>query len=424
MKEKKKNPITWVPTTYFAMGLPFVMLSLVSPIIFKDLGIANDKIAFWTSLLILPWSLKPIISVIMELYGTKKQYIVITELLSAALFGWVVFALALPNFFTLALALMGAIALSGSTHDIAGDGMYMHQLDAPTQSLYSGWQGAFYNLAKVLANGGLIFLAGWLVNSKGLSIVASWQLILSICAIILGLVGLYHFYALPNDHKPATAADFSQKSQELWCIFADFFSKKYIFFYLFFIFLYRFAEGLAMKIAPLFLIAKTDKGGLGLTEQEYGLVYGTAGVIAFIVGSISAGYFVSRVGLRKALFTLACAFNIPFVVYLLFAYFLPSHLPTIALGIVGEYFGYGLGFVGLTLFMMQQIAPGKYQMAHYAFANSLMNLGVMIPGMISGYLSKYLGYEHFFLLVMICTIPALLTTWYVPFTHQDKKEEE
>lgn len=420
---KKKNPITWVPTTYFAMGLPFVMLSLVFPIIFKGLGIPDDQNAFWTSLLILPWSLKPIISVIMELYGTKKQYIVITELVSAVLFGCIVFSLPLPNFFTVCLALLGVIALSGSTHDIAGDGMYMEQLDTATQSVYSGWQGAFYNLAKVLANGGLIFLAGWLVKAKGMSVIASWQLILSICAAILGLVGLYHLYALPKDTKHQQAGDFNVKMKELWGIFVAFFRKKYIFYYLFFIFLYRFAEGLAMKIAPLFLIAKTDKGGLGLTEQEYGLVYGTAGVIAFIVGSISAGYFVSRVGLRKALFTLACAFNIPFVVYLLFAYFLPSHLPTIALGIVGEYFGYGFGFVGLTLFMMQQIAPGKYQMAHYAFANSLMNLGVMVPGMISGFLSKYLGYQHFFLLVMICTIPALLITWKVPFTYDSKQHK-
>ena len=161
MNKEKKNPISWVPTTYFAMGLPFVMLSLVSPIIFKDLGVANDQIAFWTSLLILPWSLKPIISVLMEIYGTKKQYIVITELLSAAVFGLIVFSLPLPNFFVTCLALMGVIAFSGSTHDIAGDGMYMQQLDASTQSVYSGWQGAFYNLAKVLANGGLIFLAGW-----------------------------------------------------------------------------------------------------------------------------------------------------------------------------------------------------------------------------------------------------------------------
>lgn len=421
---KKKNPITWVPTTYFAMGLPFVMLSLVSPIIFKDLGVPNETIAFWTSLLILPWSLKPIISVIMELYGTKKQYIVITEIVSAVVFGCIVFSLPLPNFFNMCLALMGIIALSGSTHDIAGDGMYMEQLDSATQSFYSGWQGAFYNLAKVLANGGLIFLAGWLVNSQGMSIVASWQLILSICAAILGLVGLYHFYALPKDIKPQKEGSFSEKSEELWRIFADFFQKKHILFYLFFIFLYRFAEGLAMKIAPLFLKDELSIGGLGLSNEQYGLVYGTAGTVAFILGSIVAGYFVSKVGLKKALFTLACAFNIPFVVYLLFAYFQPTHLPTIAMGIVGEYFGYGFGFVGLTLFMMQQIAPGKYQMAHYAFANSLMNLGVMIPGMISGFLSTYLGYQHFFLLVMICTIPALYMTWKVPFTYDNYKKEK
>ena len=179
-----------------------------------------------------------------------------------------------------------------------------------------------------------------------------------------------------------------------------------------------------MKIAPLFLKDELSIGGLGLSNEQYGLVYGTAGTVAFILGSIVAGYFVSKVGLKKALFTLACAFNIPFVVYLLFAYFQPTHLPTIAMGIVGEYFGYGFGFVGLTLFMMQQIAPGKYQMAHYAFANSLMNLGVMIPGIISGFLSTYLGYQHFFLLVMICTIPALYMTWKVPFTYDNYKKEK
>lgn len=423
MNKEKKNPISWVPTTYFAMGLPFVMLSLVSPIIFKDLGVANDQIAFWTSLLILPWSLKPIISVVMEIYGTKKQYIVITELLSAAVFGLIVFSLPLPNFFVTCLALMGVIAFSGSTHDIAGDGMYMQQLDASTQSVYSGWQGAFYNLAKVLANGGLIFLAGWLVNEKGMSIVASWQLIISICAVILGLVGLYHLYALPKDEKNTSDGDFSQKSKELWGIFVAFFQKKYIFYYLFFIFLYRFAEGLAMKIAPLFLKDSIEVGGLGLSNEQYGLVYGTAGTAAFIIGSIVAGYFVSVIGLRKALFTLACAFNIPFVVYLLFAYFQPTSLIVIGCGIVGEYFGYGFGFVGLTLFMMQQIAPGKYQMAHYAFANSLMNLGVMIPGMLSGYLSKVLGYELFFFIVMLCTLPALAITWSVPFTYKDNVKQ-
>lgn len=424
MNTKKRNPITWVPTVYFAMGLPFVMLASVSPVLFKDLGIDDTRIALYTSLLTLPWSLKPLLSIIMEVYGTKKQYIVLTEIISAILFGLIIFSLPLPNFFAISLALMAVVALSGSTHDIAGDGMYMEQLDTATQSVYSGWQGAFYNLAKVLANGGLIFLAGWLVRVKGHNITESWQVIIAICAALMLAVGLYHLLVLPKDKRPERTGSFREKTKDLWDIFVVFFEKKHIFYYLFFIFLYRFAEGLAMKIAPLFLKADILKGGLGLSNEQYGLVYGTCGTIAFIVGSILAGYYVSHLGLKKALFTLACAFNIPFAVYLIFACTQPSSLLYVGIGIVFEYFGYGFGFVGLTLFMMQQIAPGKYQMAHYAFANSLMNLGVMVPGMISGYLSKFLGYQTFFILVMLCTIPALIITWKVPFTYDSTPKKE
>lgn len=421
MKDTKKNPILWVPTIYFAMGIPYVMLSLVAPIFFKDLGIPDAKITFWTSLITLAWSFKPIISIIMEFFGTKQKYIIFTEIISAILFGLIVFSLPLSNFFSITLTLMWLIAFSGSTHDISGDGIYMEQLAPSTQSIYSGWQGAFYNLAKVMANGGLVFLAGWLVKSQGLSIVTSWQIIIGIIALILALVGIYHIFALPKDTQPKISGSFSKKMNNLWAIFADFFTKKHIIYYLIFIFMYRFAEGLAMKVAPLFLKDAVEKGGIGLDNQSYGLIYGTFGTIAFIIGSILAGHFVSHFGLKKSLFTLACAFNIPFVVYLIFAYLQPDDLTFISLGIVFEYFGYGFGFVGLTLFMMQQIAPGKYQMTHYAFANSLMNLGVAVPGMISGHLSTFLGFKNFFLLVMICTIPALIMTWFVPFAHNDKK---
>ena len=177
-----------------------------------------------------------------------------------------------------------------------------------------------------------------------------------------------------------------------------------------------------MKIVPLFLKESQDLGGIGLNNEQYGLIYGTFGTVAFIAGSIAAGYYVSHYGLKKVLFSLALFFNIPFVVYLVFAIYQPSQLSIIAAGIVAEYFGYGFGFVGIILFMMQQIAPGKHQMAHYAFANSLMNLGVMIPGMISGYLSSWLGYKYFFIFVMFATIPALLITWFVPFTYHDDKK--
>lgn len=411
------KPIRWVPTVYFAMGLPFVTLSLVSVVMFKDLGIENEKIAFWTSWLLLPWSLKPIFSLVMETWGIKRNYVIITEFVSAIVFGFIVFALPLPDFFTVTLALMGVMALSGSTHDIAGDGIYLSELDVKTQSKYSGWQGAFYNLAKVLANGGLVFLAGWLTRSMNLSITQSWQTIMAISAGIMLIVAIYHIGVLPRESKKEKGS-IKEKGNELLEIFVSFFRKKYIWLYLVFIFLYRFAEGLALKIAPLFLKDSLEQGGLALSNEQYGLVYGTFGAVAFILGSIAAGYYVSHFGLKKVLFTLACCFNIPFVVYLLLAIFQPQQLAPIAIGITAEYFGYGFGFVGLTLFMMQQIAPGKHQMAHYAFANSLMNLGVMVPGMLSGYLSNWLGYESFFVLVMIATVPALILSRIIPFTHE------
>lgn len=381
----------------------------------------DDKtIAFWTSLLVLPWSLKPFFSLIMELVGTKKHYLVITEIVSSIMFGLIVFALPLPNFLTYTLALMGVIAISGATHDIAGDGIYLDELDKSQQSKFIGWQGAFYNLAKILTNGGLVFLAGWL--SHKMSLINSWRVIMAICCGIMLLTALYHMRVLPKGKLPEKTGSFAEKIDGLWEVIKTFFLKKYIWVYLLFIVVYRFAEGLAMKIAPIFLKKPVAEGGLGLSNEQYGLVYGTFGTVAFIVGSILAGYYISNFGLRKVLFSLACIFNIPFVVYLLFALFQPSNMAYIATGIAFEYFSYGFGFVGLMLFMMQQVAPGKFQMAHYAFATSIMNLSVMLPGMISGYLSQTYGYKTFFMIVMVATVPAIIMSWLVPFTYPDPKK--
>lgn len=436
-----KNPLLWVPTTYFAMGFPYITLSMVLVVMFKDLGIDNETITQYTSMLVIPWSLKPLFSPFMEIFGTKKKYTVYTELISSIMLGLVVVSLPLPNYFIWIIAAMGVLAISGSVHDIAGDGIYMEQLDATTQSVYSGWQGAFYNMAKVLANGALVFLAGWLVSHVGLSARVSWQIIMGCSATIMFVISVYHMFFLPRDKKTEIKQTLNEKFNELANVFLVFIKKKHILYYVFFIIMYRFAEGLAMKVAPLFLKDDIEKGGLALSNEQYGLIYGTFGAAAFIIGSIAAGYYVSRFGLKKTLFTLALAFNIPFVVYLLFAILQPCQTLVIALGIVFEYFGYGFGFVGLTLFMMQQIAPGKHRMSHYAFANSIMNLGVLIPGYISGYLSEkknqvellnhlnlldtvpnnLLGYKLFFIVVMVCTIPALLATFYVPFTYTDQK---
>lgn len=416
---QKANPIKWVPSVYFGMGLPFVALSIVSVLMFKDLGIGNEDITYWTSLLILPWSLKPIFSLVMEIFGTKRQYLIITEMVSALMFGLICFALPLPSFFAISLALMGVLAVSGSTHDIAGDGIYMQELSAKQQGEYVGWQGAFYNLAKILTNGGLVYLAGMLSKTMGLQ--TAWMIIMAICAAIMFALAVYHFFVLPKEATSTKGKSFSEGMKDLLEVITSFFTKKYIWLYLVFIFLYRLAEGLAMKVAPLFLKDGVEVGGIGLSNETYGLIYGTAGTIAFILGSILSGYYISHFGLKRVLSSLVLIFNVPFVVYLILAIYQPSNLWWVGTGIVFEYFSYGFGFVGITLFMMQQIAPGKYQMAHYAFANSLMNLSVMVPGMLSGKLSTMLGYEGFFGVVMVATIPVILLSFFLPFAHKEDK---
>lgn len=423
---RKVSPIAWVSSLYFAMGLPYIAISLVSVIMFKDLGIADDRITFWTSLLVLPWSLKPLFSVVMEVVGTKKMYVVLTELLVAALFGLIAFTLPIPQFFSVCIALLAVLAFSGSMQDIAGDGLYMAELSPEEQSKYVGWQGAFYNLAKILANGLLVYLAG--VLGSHLGALKGWMVIMGIFAMLMALIGVYHWFIMPSDarkkHRDA-AGERSLKAgmHELWLVVQSFFQKKHIIYYLIFILCYRFAEGLAIKVAPLFLKASVATGGIGLSNEQYGLIYGSVGSLAFVLGSVLSGYYISHFGLKRVLFSLALIFNVPLAVYLLLALFQPSSMWWIGTAIVFEYFTYGFGFVGLMLFMMQQIAPGKYQMAHYAFATSLMNLGVMIPGMMSGKLSMMLGYKHFFILVMILTIPALLLTYFVPFTHEYNNKE-
>ncbi len=415
------SPVRWVPSVYFAMGLPFVVLNMVSVLMFKGMGISDAQIAFWTSLIMLPWTLKPLWSPFLGMFKTKKFFVVLTQIVTGICFGLVALALQMPHFFAITIAILFIIAFSGATHDIATDGVYMQELDKEEQAKWIGWQGAFYNLAKVVASGGLVWLAGYLIGHFGTT--NAWMSIMGLCGTIMFLLGIYHIKVLPTGGKATgEARSFKDGMKELWEVIRSFFAKKYIIWYICFIILYRFAEGFVMKIVPLFLKAPVAEQGLGLTEQEIGLYYGTFGAIAFILGSLLSGYFIARIGLKKALFPLCCAFNIPFAVYLLLAVFQPSEGWVIASGIAFEYFGYGFGFVGLTLFMMQQIAPGKYQMAHYAFATGIMNLGVMLPGMLSGFISDAIGYKSFFIFVLFATIPAFLITYFVPFTYDDKKK--
>lgn len=432
---KKKLPISWVPTAYFAMGLPFVVLNMVTVLMFKGLEVDDKLITFWTSLILLPWTLKPLWSPFLELFRTKKFFVIVTQLITGVTFGLVAFALNLSHFFSISIALLAIVAFSGATHDIACDGVYMSELSNEDQAKFIGWQGAFYNIAKILATGGLVYLAGYFIelNADAGLLTANkmaWMIILLILSVTMILLGIYHLFALPSTQSASSRKRLRSNKEvmkELGQVLMDFFRKTHITYYICFIILYRFAEGFVMKIVPLFLKADREMGGLGLNEKEIGLYYGTYGAAAFVLGSLLAGYYIARRGLKKTIFSLCCIFNLPFMVYALFAYFQPESGWIICSGIVFEYFGYGFGFVGLSLFMMQQVAPGKHQMAHYAFASGIMNFGVMIPGMLSGWVCESLGtwfdkpggYEPFTIFVLIATIPAFLITYFLPFKYDN-----
>ena len=414
----RRSPISWIPTVYFAMGLPFVALAAASSLMFKNLGISDSKIAFWTSLIMIPWTLKALWSPLLEMFKTKKVFVVATQMITGICFALVAFSLHLPDFFTYSIAFMAVIAFSGATHDIATVGIYLNELSPEDQAKYVGWQGAFYNVAKILSGGALVFLAGELEKSMG--VVNAWMIVMSIYGLIMIALSLYHFKMLPSGGSSTEVKSFQEEIETLKDVAVTFFQKKNILLSIAFVIFYRFAEGFAIKIAPLFFKATRESGGLGLSTSEIGMIYGVFGAAAFVLGSILAGYFTSKRGLKKTIMILCASFNIPFVMYALLSHFQPQNLYIITSAVVVEYFGYGFGFVGLILYIMQQISPGKYKMAHYAFADGIMALGFMLPSMISGYMSDFFGYKVFFIWVLVATIPSFLITYFAPFNHEEK----
>lgn len=418
---KNHHPASWVPSVYFAMGLPFVAIAAASSLMFKNLGISDAKIAFWTTLVMIPWTLKPLWSPLLEMFKTKKHFVVATQMITGLTFALVAFSLQLPHFFSYAIAFMAIIAFSGATHDIATVGIYLNELSPTDQAKYVGWQGAFYNVAKILSGGALVYLAGELEQSLG--VVHAWMIVMGIYGIVMVSLSVYHMKMLPSGGSSNEVKSLKEGLETLKDVAKTFFQKKNILLSIGFVILYRFAEGFAIKIAPLFFKATREQGGLGLSTSEIGMIYGIFGAAAFVLGSILAGYYTSKRGLKKTLMILCASFNIPFAMYALLAYFQPENLYVVAAAVIVEYFGYGFGFVGLILYIMQQIAPGKYKMAHYAFADGIMALGFMIPSMVSGYISDFLGYKLFFIWVLIATIPSFLITYLAPFNNQQPDEK-
>lgn len=422
----QRHPATWIPTVYFAEGLPFYAVNIMALFFFQKMGVSNAINTLVISLLALPWTLKPIWSPMLEMYKTKKFFVVLTQLLGGLSLVLIALSLNLPGYFHYCVALFAVLGFCSATHDIATDGIYIAALTPKQQAAWIGWQGSFYNLARVFSTGVLLWLVGLLTERFTLAhqaapVVHAWMVVFGGAGLLLVALSLYHAHFLPTGGQERESESVRQMALTFWDVVVSFFKKRNVFFLLLFIFLYRAGEGQVVKVGPLFLQAARSSGGLGLTAKEVGTIYGIFGSVAFVVGSILGGYFVARMGLKRALPWLILILNLPMLAYWYLSVALPVNPVQITVAMSTEMFGYGFGFVGVILLMMQEIAPGKYLTAHYAFANSLMNLGIILPGAISGWIQSKLGYTHFFIWVIIAALPALVISRFIP-VHGDARQ--
>jgi len=410
--DNKRHPLAWVPTLYLAQGLPFYAVALVAGLMFKSMGVPNDQIARWTGLLGMAWVFKALWSPFLELARSKKRVIIAFQLTGGVALGGVALALQLPVWFAASIALFVVVALASSTHDIAADGLYIASLTARQQAAYAGWQGAFFNAAKFLSLGGLVILAGYLEPRIGIA--NAWSTIFALLGAALGGLAAYHLWALPGT-LTVQAASHREVAATLVDVIRTFFAKPGIWMAILFIILFRAGEGQIQTIGPLFLRDARALGGLGLSTAEVGAVYGTAGTLAFLAGSIGGGYFTAKLGLRRAMPWLILAMNLPNLVFWYLSTMQPDALGVVAVALGVEMFGYGFGFVGVILFIMQVVATGKYQTAHYALGTGFMQLGFVLFKMISGDIQQALGYQHFFVWVLVAAVPVLLLSRFMKF---------
>jgi PAT family beta-lactamase induction signal transducer AmpG len=416
-----RAPMRWVPTLYFEQGLQFFVVMLMAGLMFKNMGVGNDRIARWTSLLGLAWAIKPLWSPFLELAPSKKAVVVAAQYVVAVALGAMAVALQLPIWFGAAIGLLFLVAYAAATHDIACDGLYMAALDARRQAEYAGWQGAFFNVARFLMLGGVLKLAGHLEGEFG--VFTAWSAVFALLAVLVFMVASYNAYALPRVTGPApgalTAAAVWRTLRE---VVVDFVRKPGIALAVLFIVLFRFAEGQVQTIGPLFLLEARAKGGLGLTTGQVADVYGWVGTGAFLAGSVLGGYFTSWLGLRRAMPVLIVAMAVPNVVFSVLSHTLPTDALQIALAVGIEMGSYGFGFVGMILYIMQAVAPGRFQTAHYALGSGVMQLGFVLSKSISGDLQVAFGYSTFFLWTIACGVPVLVLMFFVRMPGRETAE--
>ena len=407
----KKSPWAWVPTLYFAEGLPYVAVMTISLIMYKRLGLSNTDITLYTSWLYLPWVIKPLWSPFIDIIKTKRWWIVTMQLLIGAALGGVAFTIPGPYWLQGSLAFFWLMAFSSATHDIAADGFYMLGLDEHKQAYFVGIRSTFYRIATIVGQGLLVMLAGNLeVITRNIKY--SWSLMFYGMGGLFIAFWLWHHYILPRpseDHGLEKMHG-QQIMQEFWLTLKTFFHKPQVWAGICFMLFYRMPEGLLAKVSALFLIDAVHKGGLGLSPAEYGLVQGTVGVIGLTLGGILGGIVASRDGLKRWLWPMVCAITLPDLVYVYLAYALPQSLMIVNACVFIEQFGYGFGFSAYMLYLIYY-SQGEHKTAHYALCTALMALSMMIPGLFAGALQESVGYQTFFLIVVVaCTMTFVVSS--------------
>jgi MFS transporter, PAT family, beta-lactamase induction signal transducer AmpG len=419
---KRAHPLLWVPSLYFAMGLPYNAVVIVAAIMYKNLGLTNTEIAAYTGALYFPWVVKPLWAPLVELFRTKRFFVLAMESVMIALFAGLALALRLPAW----LQLFWIAGFVSATQDIAGDGVYLTSSTEKEQALYIGVQGAAWNLSRVLVSGALVSLTKTLFDwaAQGQPAPATgphpawftaWIVVMLLVAAIMAVAAIWHYVLLPPGAKAPdaarTAAEALRTTGEAW---ASFFKKPRIWMMIAAVFFYRFGEGFIEKIGPLFLMDPRSVGGLGLDNGVLGHI-NSIGTVVFVAGTLLGGFLAARLTLRRVFVLLAFALNIPHITFFYLSHALPTNLTWIACVVLVEKFGYGLGTVGMMLYMMQELSPGRFRTAHYAFATGVMALNMMLTGMVSGRIQAFLHYPNFFLFVLLASIPPIVIAWFAPF---------
>ena len=425
---KSINPWLWVPTLYFLQGIPYFLVNNISMVMFNQMGVPNGEMSFFTTLLYFPWALKFLWAPFVDLIRTKRWWFLTMQFLMLGLAVLTIFSIPQPDPATIAAMgtevklFMGVLiafivmAFASATHDIAADGFYMLALTSGVQAEMIGWRSVFYRLSNVFCNSALIAIPGiiydWTIKQGEQNMPLAWKVTMVITAIIFALMAVWHMFFTPRPDADKPNAETSVKDiiSGFGKAFATYFTKPGLWIAILFMLLYRLPEGFLMKMIYPFLLGARETGGLGLTMQELGVVYGAIGVIFLLLGGILGGFYISRVGLKKAFWWMALAMTLPCLSFVYLSTYSPENMVYISIALAIEQFGYGFGFTAYMMYMMF-FSEGEFKTSHYAICTSFMALSMILPGLVAGYIQEAIGYENFFWMVICCSVATFIVTF-------------